>query len=182
VPLAHILLPGHQQTFDGAAGERLPCFVDGAIVLRVPGREERAAGRGRAPLEIDEFAHGGRRRLLQEHVLARLKGGAGDLVARLRRRADGHGVEIGQAQHLLPIRERVRDSLDCDSALARHRHELEGGVSLNDRQVLVLGDLAEADHPKLVRPHGRSPSAARLFRAACSGRRTLELLGSFPFQ
>ena len=135
----------------------------------------RPARRGEA-LEIGEFAQGGGGRFLEEDVLAGRESGAGDRVARLRGRADGDRVEVVQTQHLLPILEGMRHPVDGDAALARDRDEREGGVGPDHGQVLILGDLAEADHPELIRLHG-NPNRYLL---GVAGWRTLGGRGSFP--
>jgi hypothetical protein len=62
----------------------------------VPGLEEDATTLRRKVLEIEQFADGVGRWLLEEDMLAGFQGRTGDGVADLRRRADRDGIEVGR--------------------------------------------------------------------------------------
>ena len=73
---------------------------DGLVILGVPRGEDGLADLVGQELQVLKFAQGGGGRLFQEHALAREKRLAGDLVAHLRRRADGDRLDV---RHLFSI-------------------------------------------------------------------------------
>ena len=87
-------------------------------------------------------------------MLAGIERGKGDLGSRLRRRADDHRVEIGcLGDEVAPVAIGVVDAVGRQATLARNRDEIERVVTPDDRNMLVLGDLAEADDPDPVIGH-----------------------------
>ena len=91
-----------------------------------------------------ELAHRWRRRLFHQHVQARVQRIARDGEARLRRHAECDGIKLHATAEQLGGRLEMRHV-----AIALARGDDGGEVEIlvlgDDRQVLVLGDLAEAD-------------------------------------
>ena len=112
---------------------------------------------GRVLLEVLELRDRRRRRLFEQHVLACCQGFTRDRVADRGRRADRDGVEIRHGREELRRRSEARHAVLRDAALAHDGGETEAWVLGDDRQVLVLRDLAEPDDRDAVWRHGRFP-------------------------
>ena len=134
-------------------------LVDGLVVLGMPGREDDLADLRGERLQILELAQGRGGRLFQEHALAGEQRLAGDLVADLRRRADRHRVEVREASAARgsPGRCTSRPHGESPRWLDTARSS-KSGIGLDDRQMLILRDLAEADDADAVQGHGRASS------------------------
>ena len=145
MPFADVLLPVDEEPRARFPASRARCLVHASIVLRVPGGHQHPALFRSEALQVGKLRKRRRRRFFEHHVLAGGERLAGDPVAHLRRRADGDGFEVGRLRQQLGMiaeRERVPDR---QPALARDRRELEGVALGDDRQMLVLRDLAEPD-------------------------------------
>ena len=92
-------------------------------------------------------------------MLARLQCGAGNAIAHLGRRADGDGFEAGRfVEKIVPVAIGVLDAVDGEAALAGDGNQLEGRVLLQHGNMLILGDLAEADDADPMRHPECSPT------------------------
>ena len=110
---------------------------------RMPGLEQGAPAARRLIGQQRNLPRGGRRRLFQHHVFARAQRGERRVEMRLRRRADGNAMQIGdRGQHGLEVR-KVRDSVHRRIAACAGR-QLEARVRAQRRNVLIARDLADA--------------------------------------
>ena len=100
-----------------------------------------------------EFADRRRRRLFHQHVKAGVQRIAGDVEARLRRHAERHRIELQSGGEKFG-RGLEAWHLPVGAARGDDGGQFEVAVLGNDRQVLVLGDLAETDDGELE-GHGR---------------------------
>src|SRR5690606_3609602 len=145
MPDANVLAPGDPRAENSLPSQPLARRFDPGGEARVPGSEDRQPCFGRLAGERNRLGHGRCRRLLEQDVKPAVQRLHGQPVAHLRWRAYRHRIErdaCGQA--LLQGRE-ARYSLGDLTIRADGCGDLERGVRPQRRQVLVAGDLAEAD-------------------------------------
>ena len=173
MPAADILLPGDGEAAKVAAREPVAHRLDRGIVLRMPGREEHAAGSLGLLRQRSQLADGRGRRLLHQHVEPAIERLAHERGADVRRRADRDGVEVRQRIIGLGGGAEGRHAVHDGAAAAHHPREFEPRVARDRGQMLVARDLADADHGDADRGHVVSipawrPSARALRARAIS--------------
>ncbi len=156
VPDAHVLFPLDADRADGLV--RQPCLGrrDRGRLARVPGGEQAQPFVLRERLKRMDLGQRRARGFFEHHVAARVQRGTGAGVADLRRRAEADRVDVrpGRQQRL----ERVEILDPVYAARAADRGgQLERVRRGEGRDVLVAGDLADADERELSGCHEAPP-------------------------
>jgi hypothetical protein len=118
----------------------------------VPGGLQGQAAFGGGQAQVLDLAQRRAGRLFQHHVLAGRQGQVGQGVARLGRGAQRHRVDRHVAGQQLGQGREVRDAVEVGVA-ADDGDQFEAVVGGDGGQVLVAGDLAQADEGEADRRH-----------------------------
>ncbi len=156
MPLAHIFFPGHPTLLQGSLLQQALRRSHAVGVPRMPRLIQGSPRKSRQSHQVLKLRQRGTRRLFQQHMLALRQRQLRSSIVRLRRSADGHGVEIRHVcQHLLDTG-KIRDTARLRMA-TRGRRKFKRGISQDCGDVLIARNLAHTDDPNANRLH-ESPS------------------------
>jgi hypothetical protein len=131
------------------------------VVHEVLEHAQAAAGGGRGGLELPQRPHREGGRLLERDVLARREGGEGDVAVEVVREEDVDGVDVGRAEELLVIGERLGRAPLGATPLGERRIAVAHG----DQGRAGMGEIARGveggDPPAPDDPHPQPRGGAR---------------------
>ena len=160
VETSHVLSPVDREAAQLGAGKPRLGDLDGGVVLRTPGGEDDAAALGEARRQVAQLGHRRRWRLLQQHVLAGGERLERQRMARRRRRAQRHRVDLRQRGVGFGGRAEMGSAVGSRRLPADQASRAKTAALGDDRQAAIAGHLADANERERIRPQlGSAPCA-----------------------